>query len=154
MELTAIKQPRHQDVWQGIYRGLSYKIVHWGVDESFTPGGNGNWNYYVFLPEHKVKDFAAIWLEDKVYKSKPEVRGYITHDYFNNPATNVDWHGGATYYAKHGHTEGYRCVEVGCDYAHLWDYERERGYTLSEVLTDVQHTIDELQPLLLEESVE
>lgn len=132
---------RPQTTWRGEHRGLQIKIVNWDC------GGMGPvWNYYVYLPEQKLGDkFQAIWLEDKITKITPESMGFVTHDYYTAPYINVDaWHGGITYYAKHGYTEGRRCVEIGCDYNHLWD--REHGYpaTLESVTQDAIATVDQL----------
>jgi len=134
--------------WRGTYKGLHFEIKHWGVGQSHTPANDGTWNYYVWLPERKLLDFATHWLEGRVVKIIPESLGFVAYDYCAIPAANVDWHGGVTYYAKHGEVEGFRSIELGCDYNHLWDHERGERYTLDEVVADVQRTIDELQPLL------
>ena len=143
-----MNKPNKQDVWHGEHLGFQYRIVHWNQGQRFTPGNDGIWNYYIYFRESKIKDFDSLWLEDKVQKFRPESEGWISHDYYDTAVSNVKWHGGVTYYAKHGELKGYRCVEFGCDYSHSWDHDRGCGFTLEEVLQDVELTINELQPLL------
>jgi len=137
------------DTWRGTYKGLHFQIKHWGVGQKHTPVSDGVWNFYIWLPESKLLDFPAHWLTPKLVKITPESPGFVSHDYYSIPAANIDgWHGGPTYYAKHGEVEGHRVVEMGCDYNHLWDYERGEPYELNDIVVDVQQTIDNLQPLL------
>lgn len=130
--------------WTGRYRDVSFRISLHAVGERYTPGSEGIWCFYVFLNEQAVPNFSALWLEDKVYRYKPDAPGRITHDYMASIPSGIEFHGGITYYAKHGHTEGFRCVELGCDYNHLWDSERGGGYTLEEIKDDVKRCIDSI----------
>ena len=136
-------KPEPQNIWRGVYRDIQYKVAHHGKGLDYTPGRDGIWNYYVYLHEDRVNDFARIWLNDEIRKYKPDVKGYVSHDYYGCRAfDDIHFHGGITYYAKHGHTEGFRCVEIGCDYNHLWYQERGYGYDLETILFDVKETID------------
>lgn len=131
-----------QRVWRGRYRDVGFKIVSWpfrGLEDRFPSGA---WNYYVYIQESACADFTAIWLKDKKVRFSEKAPFHITHDYYNSPVGDVEMHGGITYYAKHGHTEGHRCVEIGCDYQHLWD--DGKSYDEEDVLRDVEHTIDHL----------
>lgn len=112
--------------------------MHWQLEYDLC------WSYYIYLDEGKVQDFARLWLEDKVMKWKPEAKGRITHEYYVEPFNSIDLHGGITFYQKHGHTEGFRTVEIGCDYQHHWDRDREAGYpaTLKSVVADAEASID------------
>ncbi len=135
-------KPKMQDVWRGTYREIGYKVSLHGKGEEHTLAGEGTWCFYIYLVEKNMVNFPAIWLEDKIYKWKPEAYGYISHDYYCEPLNSLEFHGGITFYQKHGHTEGYRYVELGCDYNHLWDQERGFGYNIEEVLLDVKICID------------
>ena len=88
-----------------------------------------------------VPNFEEIWLPEEV-KSFSSGREYISHDYYGCPRLrNVEIHGGITYYAKHGHTVGHRCVEIGCDYSHLYDDQRD--WTMQDLFFDACATIDD-----------
>lgn len=141
--MTNITPPKPQHVWRGIYLGFVYKICHWGDSE--LNEGRGVWNYYIFFYEPKIVDFEKLWLPPKLIKITLKSSGFVSYDYYNTSVANVDWHGGVTYYAKHGELPGYRGVEFGCDYSHLRDHECDFDYTLEDVLQDVAHTITELQ---------
>lgn len=135
---------KEQKCYRGNYRNISYKIILHSIGEEYTPAREGIWNFYVYLNENKVKDFGPIWLDDKIMKFSEESRGYISHDYYVEPLNSLEFHGGITFYAKHGHTDGFRCVEIGCDYNHLWDMERGSGYKLEDILYDVKACIDSI----------
>lgn len=76
-------------------------------------------------------------------KITPESKGWISHDYYSEPLIcDIELHGGISYYEKHNYLEGCRCVEVGCDYNHLWDHERGYQPSLEEVLSDACDTVD------------
>ncbi len=140
--VNALPKLEAQRTWRGSYRDLQFKIVSWqfrGLEDRYPSGA---WNYYVYIPETKVPNFAAIWLDDEVKKLTPVSRGRVSHAYYASPLGSVDMHGGITYYQKHGHTEGYRCVEIGCDYQHLHDDGQE--YDERDVLRDAMQTIDDL----------
>ena len=131
-----------QRVWRGSYRGLAFKIVSWpfaGLEDKFPSGA---WNYYIYLPETRVPNFSTIWLEDKATRYTPTSPLRVSHDYYNSPLASVKMHCGITYYSKHGHTEGCRCVEIGCDYQHL--YDDGQSYDENDVLRDAVETIDDL----------
>ena len=61
----------------------------------------------------------------------------------------LEMHGGITYYAKHGHTEGHRTVEVGCDYQHYGDETsatcRDENTLVRDAMQTVDHMLDVLQ---------
>lgn len=133
----------YKQEWCSTHLGVPFSIKFWGKEEGMNEG-NGVWNYYVYLHEDFTPDFEKLWLPDKVYKFKPEAKGHITHDYYEIGASDVDWHGGVTYYAKHGYTEGFRRVELGCDYSHLWDSEAGYPADLNWLLEDCKKTIEQL----------
>jgi hypothetical protein len=129
------------ETWEGEHNGLAFKITSRHIE-----GVGPAWNYYVYLPERLLKErFSEVWLEPRVVKITPESREFVDYVYYKSNSLNVDsWHGGITHYAKHGEVPGFRSVEVGCDYQHLWD--REGGYsaTLESVTFDCKRTIEEL----------
>jgi hypothetical protein len=142
-----------KEFWSFTHAGLYVSIVNWGKERGeFEPmnHGHGVWNYYVTLPERLLGEkFKEVWLEDKRFKFTPNSPEQINHDYYGHPFSDVDWHGGITYYAKHGQLEGHRNVELGCDYNHLWDSERGYNYTLEEVVADAKKTAEELAAIYL-----
>lgn len=129
---------RQQKVWQGSHREINFKIVNWQFNTPMI-GFAGNWNYYIYLPESKCVDFAKLWLRDKVKSFSEGGRKHVLHDY-ENISGDMDFHGGCTYYAKHGHAKGFRSVEFGCDYQHYCDEGKD--YNEDYLLHDACHSID------------
>lgn len=155
MSTSEIKLPSLHDqrVWLGQHRGIGFKIVSWALAGTENHWPSGAWNFYLYLPENKCHNFEALWLPDKIYRWKPEADGRIQHDYYESLVVKIDLHGGITYYDKHGHTEGFRCVEVGCDYQHL--YDEGHTYDENDLMRDAMKAIDscyELGLLKLEDS--
>lgn len=99
--------------------------------------------------------FDELMFDDPVDWAKFDLQNEITENmgkswehfpYDNLP--ELPWHGGATFGKRHrefDRNEGrhYTVVEVGCDYAHLWDHERGWVDTLQFVTRDVQELIEE-----------
>ncbi len=136
-----------QTKWRGEAHGFQFSIVHWGEDQNINEG-KGVWNYYVYISERRAKEkFAELWLEPKLNKIVETAPGFVSYDYYNTPVANVHWHGGPTYYAKHGELEGHRSVEFGCDYNHLWDMEGGYMTEIEDVVYDVLKTCEELNEL-------
>jgi len=129
--------------WNRIHRDIPIKISLHAIGRDYTPEDKGTWCYYIFIRESKVPKevFQRFWLEDKTFQIAENCPVWVTHDYYTDDTSALDLSGGITFYQKHGHTEGHRCVEVGCDYNHIWD--QERGFrTFEEVLFDAQHSVD------------
>lgn len=134
--------PRHKDVWSYTHAGLPVEINHHSKGEMVNDG-KGIWCYYVFIPERLCKPgvFAQLWKEDKRIKYFPVSPERITHDY-EDVLPDCKWHGGVTFYDKQGHTEGHRCVQVGCDFSHLWDHEQGGEFTLEEIVFEANRTAE------------
>lgn len=139
-------EPTLKQTWTGTHLGFTYESIHRGVDQGMNEG-KGVWNYYIYLYESKTPDFDKLWLEPHLLKITPESTGFITYDYNELPIANIYWHGGVTYYSKHGEVPGYRTVQFGCDFNHLYDQEYGFDYTLEDVLQEVFRTCRELQEL-------
>jgi hypothetical protein len=133
---------------RGCYKDIHFKISSWYFD-SPALGFERAWNYYIYIPEKNLTSemFDKCWLPDKLVKYSPESEGWISHDYYDSPLGDVPIHGGITYYAKLGHTEGKRVIEIGCDYQHLND--RNQTYWVEMILVEVKETIDWLWANLL-----
>lgn len=137
-----MQEPEHQDVWLGQHDGWYYKIYLHGKGEPYNCGGQGTWCYYIYIPERRLsaEDFQKLWLEPQ-----PTEYSITSYDYYNTPVASLFWHGGVTYYEKHGEEPGKRCVEFGCDYNHL--YDNHQDWSLRLILSDVKQTIKELNEL-------
>ena len=142
MTITEELKPEQQDLYRGIYREINYKIIRHAKGREHTPANEGIWCFYIYLHESKVKDFSKLWLPVKIVKFSLESRGYVNYEYYCEPFNSMEFHGGITYYCKYGETEGYRSVEIGCDYNHLWDNERGCGYDVEDILVGVKCAID------------
>ena len=130
--------------WQGTHRGIAFHVI---VHESEAyPDGRlypekPAWCAYIFMRESQCVDFPSLWLPDEV-KQVSSGREYVSHNYMEGIVGSIKMHGGLTYYKKHGHTEGHRCVEVGCDYQHYCDEGQD--YDLQYVILDTTDSIDRL----------
>lgn len=142
-------KPTHKDVWLAQHEsGLTIEIVHWGIDREqpeFEPlnNGKGVWNYYIYIYEKLLskEKFETLWLPDKIVRFSTEGSEHITHDYYDLAVCNLDWHGGVTFYRKHGQTVGHRYVQIGCDYSHIWDADRGYDYDLDFVFNEAKETL-------------
>jgi len=124
---------------------LKRKVIHSGTHEGFPfeiherPGleeGDTIWTFYVFIHEKNVKDFEGLWLTPRIDNEK-----WLVFDYFKTWVAGCDgWNGAVTYYRKHGELPGFRCVEFGCDFSHLWDHDRE--YCLADIHSECILTIN------------
>jgi len=142
MKIEAVKL-HYKETWCLEHRGLSVEITHWGhTGENAFNEGQGVWNYYVYIPERLTKRFNELWLEDKLVKYAECSPERVHHDYMQAEFADqrFEWHGGITYYDKHGHTPGHRCVQLGCDFNHLWDHERGYDYVMEEVAYEAVRT--------------
>jgi hypothetical protein len=125
-------------VWRGQHRGVQFQIKNRdGIDGLDQP--SGAWTAYIFLHETMLTNFDFWWLPDELSRFTEASPERVSHDYMRLPA---EMHGGLTYYAKHGHSVGHRCVELGCDYQHLWD--EGQHYSERSVMAETMGSIDKL----------
>jgi hypothetical protein len=124
--------------WRGSFRDVQFKISLHGVGGSFMP--KGTYCFYLYLHEGKCTDFAALWLTPKLSRFSPKSPERVSYDYMASKLGDIAFHGGITYYEPLGQVAGHRCVEVGCDYAHLYDDEKD--WCERAVLTDVIEAIN------------
>lgn len=137
--MNTIEFTKHQE-WLASYKGVAIKIV---CSETNLAGFNNEaWCYYIFIYEHNCPKFSELWLPAKVEPYYPGGKDCVSYDYYSAIYVHdADWHGGITFYAKHGEVPGHRTVEFGCDYLHLHD---EGGHSLEELKTDAINTADQL----------
>lgn len=116
--------------WTAEYRDIGFEIANW----------DGNkWAYYLYIrldqmPAELRKEF---WLAPKFSEVFPN---RVFYDYKNSVFSDLDWHGGITYYEKRAGFDGApRVVKIGCDYQHFFD---NGYYDVDVLLADVMHTID------------
>lgn len=134
-----------QTTWRFFHRKLAGKITH--HSKSFNDG-KGIWCYYVIIPESSIPEhFQPLWLEPRLVKLSDESRGFVTYNYEDLPPAKVDWHGGVTFYAKHGELPGHRSIELGCDFNHLFDYEAGLSYNLETVAIKALKTLNQIANL-------
>lgn len=143
MTTQQIPQLKQLETWQANIDGYRIKIIR--QDEEYrnrvdVPG----WCYYIVIPERNVPSkFRQLWLEPKKYTWG------VSYDYSDTPISGLNWHGGVTFYQKHGEVEGHRAVEFGCDYSHYWDQGQD--YRLEDVYADALVTLDEIKAWVAEE---
>ena len=120
--------------YDGAYKGICFEI-----HDNEPPL---SWTYYIRIKPSDIqnKDLAQeIWL-----KAEPLGSGFGRkhYDYYSiDLLSNLDFHGGITFYKKEYSVEGQRVVKIGCDYNH--DFDQERNYTLENIVSDVKRTIED-----------
>jgi hypothetical protein len=139
-DTTLIRKGEHRNIWWRISN-------HGRRDDNH---GKGTWCYYVFVTEHCLDPelFAEFWLP--ATRTMERSAGYSTpsYDYWGPRWSDAEWHGGVTWYKKHGGLDGdVRSVEVGCDYNHSWDRDMGYPFDFESVLRDCHRTIDALHVL-------
>jgi len=140
----------HADYFTGTYRGVRFKINRHNNYNYLGSGGpqwdHSTWCYYIYLQQENFTP--EDWL--KVFETAPK-----TYDRSNGAKKIVresgwldscDFHGGITWFkAECDPTLPEQVsLEVGCDYAHLWDMESGYRYEVDDILCDVKRTIDKL----------
>jgi hypothetical protein len=99
----------------------------------------GIWNYYMHLFEQTLP--AALFEELVMAPTICPDTARVTYEYYGNqPYHSWQFHGGVTAYDVLCSVPGHRHIVIGCDYNHLWDHQRGRGYILSEVAEDALQT--------------
>lgn len=132
----------------GEHRGVKYKISNHARYEEGVNRIRGTWCYYVYINELILdeNDFSDFWLEARGVDSFGGDWKSAKYDYWAPVWADADWHGGVTHYQKIGGLDGSsRLVEIGCDYAHLYDDQRTYNYEWVEM--DAKRTIDALHRL-------
>jgi len=131
--------------WRSTHRGVSYRVSHHGVSE-YSP--QGIWCFYVVFEKImfvRDEDWA---LFDLPWEVREWNGRYIRH-YPYERIPEFSWHGEATWgkrltlFDRDTGTE-YPAVEVGCDYAHLFDRECGYPYSLASVRQDAIAVVEEL----------
>ena len=87
--------------------------------------------------------FKEFWLEPSGRFARSSGRDEPIYNYYNARFAGAEWHGGVTWYQKHGGIDGaIRCVEIGCDFSHAWD--QPSAFDFSIVEFEAKNTIDKL----------
>lgn len=122
------------------FEDVIYEIInHNRYKYEFTPeftkyAGPGTWCYYVAVSEDMLPQglFEEFWLPPTMLEREGR-RPQATYAYSEAKFSQVDWHGGATWYEKLGGIDGAaRQVRIGCDFAHSWDQGHEYDYAAVE----------------------
>lgn len=135
---------REKTVWSGEYRGISWEIQRFPAildDRELKL----NWTFYLYLFIDIIPvDAESYWLSPRTDMKR------ISYDYYSHGVlSSIDWHGGMTWYSKEAGFDGEkRVIKVGCDFQHLWDYERGCDYDLDEVFSEVKSAIDSFRELV------
>ena len=131
---------KDQTRWYGTYKGINFEIAKWKghfTEETKKYDRGYTWNYYVYVKPRTLVTVAGF------------TEGTKRADYYAM-YPDVEMHGGLTHWSRTIDSFGLHEVDtLGCDYAHLWDYEYEgsdklREYTHEYILRDVKKTIDSL----------
>lgn len=131
---------QYKESWKGEYRGMQFEIVHWQL----------GWNYYLYIPvEQLPKGIKSKFnLHSRTFRLSSDSSKHIIFNYSSAPIiSDLDWHGGITLYEKkRGEDNVVKGYRLGCDYAHLWD--KNKQYNLDCVVKEAQHSIDKLWELV------
>lgn len=138
---------KHRDAWKGDHRSIRYEIVRWVPSADREP----TWNYYLYVPMAQVPaDKHDLF---NLPPEPPTKNGRITYDYMSAPVvSDLDWHGGITFYDKHGGIDGQPLViQIGCDYSHLWDEGQryDERYVQRDAIASIEKLWELVPDLLL-----
>ena len=126
-----MKEFKGNQRWIGIYKSIKFEIVKWNNDytpetEQFNTGYK--WCAYIFVKPRRIK----------------VSNGRI--DYYKM-YSDVEMHGGITYWHRVQNSTKDIVDCIGCDYCHSWDYKDSYDHKLidrdeEEILFDIKKTID------------
>jgi len=120
-------------ITRGFYKKICFEIQHPHDFYKFT--------YYIYLPIDKLKDrelAERLWIKAEPFGLEKMACNYLDNEFLRS----LNFHCGITFYRKLYADNDTRIIEIGCDYNHYWD--KEQGYNLNDVLSDVKSTIDDL----------
>lgn len=132
--------------WRFTHIGTQYKVTHHSISEFNT---QGTWCFYVYF-NSKMFQRQEDWA---LFDVQPVIKEYMAGKFWRHipyeSLPEFSWHGGATFAEIHQHVdkftgEYYNVLEVGCDYAHLFDRERGYPYNLDIVKVNAMRVIEEL----------
>jgi hypothetical protein len=130
------KELNYKELWDGVYRGVEYEIVHWRL----------GWNYYLIIPSSQIPDDMKHWfmVNCKTVERNTGSKPQYFFDFYGKPLiSELDWHIGLTYFEKMRDAKGVVIgYKLGCDYMHYWDEEHE--YNLEYVKRETLNSIDKL----------
>ena len=135
----------HGDYFSGTHRGIPFKIqrhnskcLHRSNDQRYNC-----WCYYIYLKQDNFSE--EDWT--KIYK-EPEISGKY-YLYSSDILDNCDFYGGITWFEVTCDPANPDKVnlEVGCDYNHSWDSDKNWSSTVQSVYSDVKNTIEKLHSL-------
>lgn len=130
--------------WTKTHKDIRYTLSHHGVSE-YAP--QGTWCFYIHLLEPMFvneDDFKVFDLDQEIIETFGSFRE--SYDYYKIP--DYGFHGGITFYKKHSYIDRdgnkRKHIEIGCDYAHLWDSERGYSDGFEDVSRDAVRVIDKI----------
>lgn len=123
-------------LWIGTYKGVGFEIKNWQTPPNIiAPNKKDHWTYYLHIcldeiPKENNPD--SYWLKGR----EDEHFHFVFYDYHEHDVlSQLNWHGGITYYAKISGFDGAKkVIKVGCDYMHIWDEGKD--YDLDMVESD------------------
>lgn len=155
-ELKKKVKLKERKVYKGSYKGVAFEINNWRnekLNRFGTP--EDQWTFYLYINLGKIpkkNDPESFWLEPKRIKNS---KGRVFYEYNEHPVLGkIEFHGEITWYSKETSEDvllDEKLIKVGCDYMHLFDYERIStgwGYTLGEVLSEVMKAIDSFKAMV------
>jgi len=132
--------------WKREHKNIAYRLSHHGISE-YSP--QGTWCFYIYIRENMFLNYDDFNLFYRALEICEMGSGtyWETHDYGSVP--DYGFHSGITWYEINYGIDKFtgkpiKVLEIGCDYAHLWD--RESGYWqgLDDVDADAKRLIDKL----------
>lgn len=122
----------------GVYRGLSYVIKNF---KNFETGEMSCWCHYIILRLDQIDDkhHGDLWLDPVMFSWG------VSHNYYVDPFTRFEFHGGITFYEKTSgleHVDQKKVIKIGCDYQHSWD--EGMCYGINYIECEARKTIDSM----------
>lgn len=126
---------KHKEVWNGEYRGIKFEIQKFHLCEKEA------WTYYIYINLERIpKKYKpnSFWLRDK--------NGKGHYDYYSHCMSDIQFHGGMTWYSKVFSSKIHRIIKIGCDYQHYHD--EGCYYHVDMIILDVKETIDSFRDMI------
>lgn len=133
-----MKEPNKKEVWSGYHDGVEYEIISWEDNKN-----KKHWCYYLYIHLGKIPQNAdRWWIIPERFSLTPGGIETLNYKYYNTIVSNIDFHGGCTWYSKETTEDNLpeeRIIKIGCDYSHYGD--EGRVYDLQYILQDVENSI-------------
>jgi hypothetical protein len=136
---------RPSRIWRTHYKGIGIEVAHHAVSP-FQP--HGIWCGYLYICEEHDPSI----LERRGTSKDYGIPGFPvrwtekSHPFWDE----FEWNGGITYYSETTDLRGKVTMQIGCDYAHIWDDDKRDVYDENWILNDMVGIVDAYRKIVPE----